>query len=102
VFKIIPRHAFLTLKNNKHYSKKKWQGAGNKLQNEDLHGLYSTNFIRVIKSRRMKLVRHAARMGEMTNAYNILVGKHLRKRQLGRPRRRWEDNIKMNLKNNNC
>jgi hypothetical protein len=51
----------------------------------------------MIKSRRMKWAGHVARMGETTNAYRILVGKLERKRPLGRPRRRWVDNIKMNL-----
>jgi hypothetical protein len=53
--------------------------------------------IRVIKSRRMRWAGHAARMGERRNAYRILVGKPEGKRPLGRPRRRWVDNIKMDL-----
>jgi hypothetical protein len=51
----------------------------------------------MIKSRRMRWAGHVARMGEKSNAYGILVGKPEEKRQLGRPRRRWVDNIKMNL-----
>jgi hypothetical protein len=54
--------------------------------------------IRVIKSIRMRLVGHVARMGEKRNAYRILVGKPEGKRPLGRPRRRWVDNIKMDLR----
>jgi hypothetical protein len=54
--------------------------------------------IRVIKSRRMRWAGHAERMGERRNAYRILVGKPEGKRPLGRPRRRWMDNIKMNLR----
>jgi hypothetical protein len=49
----------------------------------------------MVKARRMKWAGHVARMGEKRNAYRILVGKPEGKRPLGRPRRRWEDNIKM-------
>jgi hypothetical protein len=52
----------------------------------------------MIKSRRMRWAGHVARMGEKRNAYRILVGKPKGKRPLGRPRRRWVDNIKMDLK----
>jgi hypothetical protein len=70
-----------------------------KLHNEELHNLYcSPNIIRIIKSRRMRLAGHVARMGEKRNAYRILVGKHEGKRPLGRPGHRWEDNIKMDLR----
>jgi hypothetical protein len=51
----------------------------------------------MIKSRRMRWAGHVARMGKKTNAYRILVGKSEGKRPLGRPRRRWVDNIKMDL-----
>jgi hypothetical protein len=54
--------------------------------------------IRIIKSRRMKLLGHVARMGEKRNAYRILVGQPEGKRPLGRPRRRWEDNVRMDLR----
>jgi hypothetical protein len=65
-----------------------------KLHNEELHNLYSSpSIIRVIKSRRMRWAGHVARMGEKRNAYRILVGKPEGKRPLGRPRRRWVDNI---------
>jgi hypothetical protein len=63
-----------------------------------MESLYSSpSIIRVIKSRRVRWAGHAARMGEM-NAYRILVGKPEGKRPLGRPRRRWVDNIKMDLR----
>jgi hypothetical protein len=70
-----------------------------RLHNEELHDLhYSSNIIRVIKSRKMKWVGHAARMGEKRNAYRVLAGKPEGKRPHARPRRRWEENIKLNLK----
>jgi hypothetical protein len=73
-------------------------GAWRKLHNEELHGLYSSpSIIKVIKSRRMRWAGHVACMGEVRNAYNILVGKAGGRRPLGRPRCRWEDNIRMNL-----
>jgi hypothetical protein len=69
-----------------------------KLHNEELHNLYSSPIIiRMIKSGRLKWAGHVARMGEK-NAYRILVGKPEGKRPLGRPRRRWVDNIKMDLR----
>jgi hypothetical protein len=69
-----------------------------KLHNKELHKLYSSpNIIRMTKSRRMRWAGHVARMGA-TNAYRILVGKSEGKRPLGRPRCRWVDNIKMNIK----
>jgi hypothetical protein len=61
--------------------------------------LYSSpSIVKVIKARRMILAGHVARMGEVGGAYNILVGRTEGRRPLGRPRRRWEDNIKMNLR----
>jgi hypothetical protein len=70
-----------------------------KLHNEELHNLYSSpNRIRMIKSRRMEWAGHVARMGEKRNAYRILVGKPEGKETTGRPRRRWVDNIKMDLR----
>jgi hypothetical protein len=66
--------------------------------NEELNYLYSSpNIIRVIKSRRMSWAGQVARMGEGRGAYRILVGRPEGRRPLGRPRRRWEDNIKMDL-----
>ena len=65
---------------------------------ERLKGLYSSlNIVRVIKSRRMRWAGHMARMGEGRGVYRVLVGKSEGKRPLGRPRRRWEDNIRMKL-----
>jgi hypothetical protein len=63
-----------------------------------LHGLYSSpSIIRVINARRMRWAEHVAHMGEVRGTYNILVGRPERRRPLGRPKHRWEDNIKMNL-----
>jgi hypothetical protein len=69
-----------------------------KLHNEELNDLYpSPSIVWVIKSRRMKWAGHVARMGEGRCVYRVLVGKPEEKRPLWRPRRRWQDNIKMNL-----
>jgi hypothetical protein len=62
----------------------------------------SPNIVRVIKSRRMRWARHVARMGEGRGVYRILVGKPERKRPLGRARRRWEDNIRMDFREVGC
>jgi len=73
-------------------------GEWRKLHNEELSNLYSLpNIVRVVKSRRMRWTRHVARMGEGRGVHRVLVGKPEGKRPLGRPRRRWEDNIKMDL-----
>jgi hypothetical protein len=70
-----------------------------KLHNEELHGLYSSpSIVRVIKARRMRWAGHVARVGVVRGAYNILIGRPEGRRPLGRPRRRWEDNIKMDLR----
>jgi hypothetical protein len=72
--------------------------AKRKLHNEELNDLYSSpNIVLMIKSRRMRWVGHVALMGEMRNIIRILVGGPEEKRPLGRPRRRWEDNIKIDL-----
>jgi hypothetical protein len=69
-----------------------------KLHKEELRDLYSSpSIIRIIKSRRIKWAGHVARMGEKRNAYRLLVGKPEGKRPLVRPRRRWLDNIRMDL-----
>jgi len=60
-----------------------------RLHNEELHTLYTSPNIRVIKSRRMRWAGHIARMGAMKNKYNILIGKPDRKRPFGRPGHRW-------------
>jgi hypothetical protein len=74
-------------------------GGWRKLHNEELHGLCSSpSIIRVIKAKRMRWVGHVARMGEVRGVYNILVGRPEGRSPLGRPRRRWEDNIKMDLR----
>ena len=67
-------------------------------RNEELNDLYSLpSIVRVVKLRRVRWVGHVARMGEDRGVHRVLVGKPERKRPLGRPRRRWEDNIKMDL-----
>jgi hypothetical protein len=74
-------------------------GECRRLHNEELNDLYSSpNIIRVIKSRRTRWAGHVARMGEERGAYRILVVRPEGRRPLERPRRRWEDNIKMDLK----
>jgi len=71
---------------------------GRKLHNEELSDLYSLpNIVRVAKSRRMRWVGHVAHMGEGRGVHRVMVGKPEVKRPLGRPRHRWEDNIKMDL-----
>jgi hypothetical protein len=70
-------------------------GGWGKLDNEELHNLYcSPSIIRIIKSRRMRWTGHVAQVGVKRNAYRILVGK----RPLGRPRCRWKNNIRMDLR----
>jgi hypothetical protein len=74
-------------------------GDWRKLHKVELHDMNSSSIIiRTIKSRRMGWAGHVARMGETRNAYRILVGKPEGKRRLGRPRRKWVDNIKMDLR----
>ena len=74
-----------------------------RLHNEDLNDLYSPpNIVRVIKWRRMRLAGHVARMGEERGVFRFLVGKPEGKRPLGRPRRRWVDNIRMDLQEVGC
>jgi hypothetical protein len=74
-------------------------GEWRKLHSGELHNLYSSpDIVRQIKSRRMMWEGHVARMGEGRNVYRVLVGKPEGKRPLGRPRRRWEDGIKMDLR----
>ena len=75
-----------------------------KLHNEELNDLYSLSprIVRVIKSRRMRWVGNVARVEESRGVYSVLVGKPEGKRPLGKPRRRWEDNIKMDIQEEKC
>jgi hypothetical protein len=74
-------------------------GEWKRLHNEELYALYSSpNIIRVIKSRRLRWAGHVARKGERRGAYRALVGKPEGRRQLERPRRRWEDSIEMDFR----
>jgi hypothetical protein len=76
----------------------KVMGEWRKLHDEELNDLYSLpNIVRVVKSRRMRWAGHVARMGEVRGVHRVLVGKPEGRRPLGRPRRRWEDNTKMDL-----
>ena len=78
-------------------------GEWRSLHNEELNYLYSTpNIVRVIKSRRIKWAGHVARMGEERGVYRVLVGKPEGRRPLGRPRRRWVDNIRTDLQKVGC
>jgi len=78
-------------------------GEWRRLHNEELNDLYSSpNTVRVIKSRRMRWAGHVAHMGEERGVYRVLVGKLEGKRPLGKPRRRWVDNIRMDLQEVGC
>jgi hypothetical protein len=78
-------------------------GEWSKLHNEELNNLYtSPNILRVIKSRRMRWAGRVAHMGEGRGVHRVLVGRPEGKRPLGRPRRRWEDNIRMDLREVGC
>jgi hypothetical protein len=73
-------------------------GEWRKLHNEELNDLYSlTNIVRVVKSRRMRWAGHVARMGKDRGVHRVLVGKPEGKGPLGKPRRRWEDDIKVDI-----
>ena len=73
-------------------------GEWRRLHNEELNDLYSSpNIVRVIKSRRMRWAGLVERIGEESGMYRVFVGKPEGRRALGRPRRRWVDNIKMDL-----
>jgi hypothetical protein len=74
-------------------------GGWRKLSKEELHNLYSSpSLITRIRSKRMGWAGNATRMGDKRNVFRILVGKPERKRPVGRPRRRWVDNIKIDLR----
>ena len=78
-------------------------GEWRRLHNEELSDLYcSPNIVRVINSRRMRWAGHVARTGEERGVYRVLVGKPDGRRPLGRPRRRWVDNIRMDLQEVGC
>ena len=78
-------------------------GEWRKLHNEELNKLYSSpSIVRVKKLRRMRWVGHVARVGERRGVYRTLVGKPEGKRTFGKPRRKWEDNIKMDLQDVVC
>jgi hypothetical protein len=78
-------------------------GEWRKLHSGELHNLYSSpDTIRQIESRRMRWVVHVACMGEGRNVYRVLVGKPKGKRPLERPRRRWKNGIKMDLREISC
>jgi len=78
-------------------------GEWRRLHNEELSDLYSSpNIVWVIKWRRIRWAGHVARMGEETGAYRVLVGKPEGKKPLGRPRRRWVDNIRNDLQEVGC
>jgi hypothetical protein len=70
-----------------------------RLHNDELHSLYSSpDIVRVIKARRLRWTGHVARMGEGRGVYMVLAGKREGERSLGRPRRRWEDSINLDLR----
>jgi hypothetical protein len=74
-------------------------GGWGKLHDEELYGLYSSpGIVRVMKARRMRWAGNVTRMVEVRGAYNILVGRPEGSRPLGRPKRRWEDNTSMDLR----
>jgi len=78
-------------------------GEWRRFHNEELNDLYSSpNIVRLIKLRRMRWAGHVAHMGEERGLYRVLVGKLEGKRPLGRPRRRWVDNIRMDLQEVGC
>jgi len=78
-------------------------GEWRRLHNEELNDLYSLpNIVRLIKSRRMRWAGHVARMGEERGVCRVLLGKPEGKIPLGRPRRRWVDNIRMDLQEVRC
>jgi hypothetical protein len=79
--------------------KREEEGSWRKLHNDELHDLYSSpNIVRVIKSRRMRWAGHVVPMGEGRGVYRVPIGGPEGKRPVGRIKRRWEDNIKIDLR----
>jgi hypothetical protein len=78
--------------------KREVDGSWRKLHNDELHRLYSPNIVRVIKARRMRWVGHVARKGEGRSLYRVLIGRLEGKSLLVRPRSRWKNNIKMDIR----
>jgi hypothetical protein len=79
--------------------KREEDGSWRKLHNDELHSLYaSPNIVRMIKSRRMRWAGNVARLGQGRGDYRVLIGRPESERPLGRPKRRWEDNIKLDLR----
>jgi hypothetical protein len=79
--------------------KREEDGSWRKLHHDEFHSLYSSpNIVRVIISRRMRWVGHVARMVEGRGVYRVLIGRPEDRRPLGKPWRRWQDNIKLDLK----
>jgi hypothetical protein len=79
--------------------KRKEDGSWRKLHNDELRNMHSSpNIVRVIKSRRMRWAGHVARMREGRSVYKVLVGRPKWKRPRGRPSRRWDNNIKLVLR----
>jgi hypothetical protein len=80
-------------------TKREEDGTWRILHNDELHILYSSpNIVKVIKSRRMGWAGHVARIGEGRGIYRVLIGRPEGKKPLGRPRRRWENSIKLDLR----
>ena len=78
-------------------------GEWRKIHNAELHALYSSpNIIRNLKSSRLRWTGHEAGMEHLRNAYRVLAGKPESKRPLGRPKHRWQNNIKMDLREGGC
>jgi hypothetical protein len=78
--------------------KREVDGSWRKLHNDKLHSLYSPNIVGVIKAKRLRWAGHVAHMGEGRSVYRVLVGKPEGKRPLGRPRCRWGDDIKLDIR----
>ena len=89
---------YLTRSACKVWPKRDENGEWRRFHNKELHRLYrSPNIVRVVKSMRLRWAGHLARMEEDRSAFKILTGERTGKKLLGRRRRRWEDNIRMNF-----